>query len=583
MNRSSVASTATLVLMVLAGCERSAPPHEQAAKSPPAATCPLNDTGLTLPAGFCANVFADGLGHARHMAVAPNGVVYVNTWSGEYYGKDPLPPGGFLVALKDTKGTGKADTVRRFGETVETGGKGGTGIAIFNGHLYAEINDRIVRYVLSDADLVPQGAPEGVVSGLTTEGDHPMHPFAIDADGMIYVDVASATNSCQKRNREKESPGQTPCKELEVRAGIWHFDANKTGQKFSSKERYASGIRNAGGIAIDASNQLFATQHGRDQLVENWPKLYTPEQGASLPAEELLRIEKDAVYGWPQCYYDAAQTKLVLAPEYGGDGGHAVGVCAERHPPVAAFPAHWAPTGLLFYRGSQFPARYRDGAFIAFHGSWNRAPFQQGGYNVVFQPIRDGKAVAGCEIFADGFAGAVTSPEGAAHRPTGLAYGPDGTLYISDDVKGRIYRVTYSGGPGAAAAAGTACPSASATPTPEVEVSLDEASLPVPPGVEKQTVILGSRLYRAQGDTNTTCVGCHGKRASGTPLGPNLTDGEWLWGDGSITSIAETITDGVSEPKQFRNPMPAMGGAQLTADQVSAIAAYIWALSNAKK
>jgi glucose/arabinose dehydrogenase/mono/diheme cytochrome c family protein len=574
---------AAVIALFITGCERSSPPHVPAAQVPAVAACPANDSGLTVPAGFCATVFADGIGHARHMAVAANGVVYVNPWGGAYYGKDPQPAGGFLVALKDSQRLGKADTIRRFGETVESGGRGGTGIAIFNGQLYVEIDDRIVRYTLSDNDLVPQGSPEVIVAGLTMEGDHPMHPFAIDAAGMMYVDVASATNSCQVKNREKESPGREPCKELEIRGGIWRYDANRTGQKFSPADRYVSGIRNAGGIAVDSANQVYATQHGRDQLAENWPKLYTPEQGATLPAEELLHIEQGALYGWPHCYYDPAQGKLVLAPEYGGDGGKHVGLCAERRAPVAAFPAHWAPTAMVFYQGTQFPERYRAGAFIAFHGSWNRAPFQQGGYNVVFQPFEGGKAAPGCEIFADGFAGAVRSPDGAMHRPTGLASGPDGALYISDDVKGRIYRVTYRGGADArSAAAGTPCPSASAPPAREAEVTEDVAALPVPAGFERETIVLGSNLYHAEGGATTTCVGCHGANGTGTALGPDLTDQQWLWSDGSVAGIAKSISDGVSQPRNYRNPMPAMGGAQLTNEQVSAIAAYVWSLNKGK-
>ena len=119
----------------------------------------------------------------------------------------------------------------------------------------------------------------------------------------------------------------------------------------------------------------------------------------------------------------------MLAPEYGGDGGKKVGVCAEKKAPVASFPAHWAPNDLLIYSGKQFPAAYQGGAFIAFHGSWNRAPEPQGGYNVVFQPLADGKAGSAFIVFADGFAGAVKEPGQAAFRP-GLAMGPDGALYI---------------------------------------------------------------------------------------------------------------------------------------------------------
>ena len=95
--------------------------------------CPGDASGITLPSGFCATVFADNLGHARQLAVAPNGTVYVNTWSGVYFHNDKPPPGGFLVALRDTKGDGHADVIARFGESVAAGGHGGTGIGLYNG------------------------------------------------------------------------------------------------------------------------------------------------------------------------------------------------------------------------------------------------------------------------------------------------------------------------------------------------------------------------------------------------------------------------------------------------------------------
>ncbi len=351
------------------------------------------------------------------------------------------------MALQDTTGTGKADMTQRFGETVETGAAGGSGIALYKGSIYAEVNDRIVRYSLPAGAIVPEGPATTVVSGLPLGGDHPMHPFAITADGSMYVDVGTATNSCQLKNRTLKSPGADPCTELETRGGTWRYDANKTNQPFTPADRFATGIRNGEGFAIDAAGKhLFVTQHGRDQLHANWPDLYAPEQEATLPAEELLLLKQGGDYGWPECYYDAVQRKLVLAPEYGGDGGKKVGVCASKTGPVAAFPAHWGPNGAVFYDQKQFPAHYRNGVFIAFHGSWDRAPYPQGGYNVVFQPLAGDRASGPCEIFADGFAGAVETPEKAVHRPSGLAVGPDGALYIAEDITGRIYRVVYMGG-----------------------------------------------------------------------------------------------------------------------------------------
>ena len=296
------------------------------------------------------------------MVVAPDGTLYVNTWSGRYFPNSPPPPGGFLVALKDTKGGGHADVVKRFGVTVEEGGTGGSGIRLYNGGLYAEENGRILRYELPAGSLVPSGPPRVVLSGLPLTGDHPMHPFIIDAKGALFVDLGSATNACQEENRIPNSKGIVPCKEKETRGGTWRYDANKTGQVFSPAERYASGIRNGEGFAFDDAGRLFVTQHGRDQLFQNWPRFYNAEQSAALPAEELLLLERGADYGWPECYYDQIQKKLVLAPEYGGDGKE-VGVCATRRDPVAAFPGHWAPNDLAIYRGNKFPEGYRGGAF----------------------------------------------------------------------------------------------------------------------------------------------------------------------------------------------------------------------------
>jgi glucose/arabinose dehydrogenase len=181
--------------------------------------CPNNDSALKIPPGFCATVFADGIGHARHLVVSASGLVYVNTWSSPYYGRDVPHPGGFLEVLQDKNRAGKAEVIERFGETTQSGGTGGTGIALYQGWLYAGINDRIARYPLSAGSIVPSGRPETIVSGLPLEGDHPMHPFIIDSKGSMYIDVATATNACQVKNRQLESPGMSPCTELETVAG----------------------------------------------------------------------------------------------------------------------------------------------------------------------------------------------------------------------------------------------------------------------------------------------------------------------------------------------------------------------------
>jgi glucose/arabinose dehydrogenase len=321
-----------------------------------AVECQNQDTGITLSPGFCATVFADNLGHVRHLAVSGDNVVYANTWSGRYYHNDTPPAGGFLLALKDTTGTGQADVIERFGPDKSTGAAGGTGIALYNGALYAELNDKIVRYQRAAGEIEPGGTAQTVLSGMPLTGDHPMHPFAIDTKGNLFVDLGSATNACQADNRMPLSPGHNPCTESVTRAGIWRYDANKTDQTFAASGRYATGIRNGEGFGFDKAGRLYVTQHGRDQLSQNWPKLYTVDQGVELPAEELLELKQGGDYGWPECYYDQIQHRLVLAPEYGGDGGKTVGVCASKQAPVAAFPGHLAPNDLLIPAPS-FPSR----------------------------------------------------------------------------------------------------------------------------------------------------------------------------------------------------------------------------------
>ena len=375
-------------------------------------------------------------------------------------------------------------------------------------------------------------------------------------------------------------------RKLAAAYGRW-LSANKTNQKFSKAERYATGIRNAVGLAFDSSDRLFVSQHGRDQLHSNWPEFYKPTEEATQPAEELLLVKSGGDYGWPECYYDTARKHLVLAPEYGGDGGKSTGVCAQKTGPVAAFPAHWGPNAIAFYDKMQFPARYRAGVFIAFHGSWNRAPYAQAGYNVVFQPLAGDRASGTCEVFADGFAGAVKTPEGATYRPSGLAVSPDGALFVSDDIRGRIYRIVYQGG-SAGEAKGTACPSLTApagpvvvtTAKPPEGTNVDAgATGAIPPGATREMVALGDRIYHGQVG-GAACAGCHGANGTGTNVGPDLTSKKWMWSDGSLAGILKAITDGVPQPKQFRSPMPPMGGAQLSKDQASAVAAYVWGLSH---
>ena len=272
----------------------------------------------------------------------------------------------------------------------------------------------------------------------------------------------------------------------------------------------------------------------------------------------------------------------MLAPEYGGDGKTA-GLCADKKAPVAFFPAHWAPNDVLVYTGKAFPASYQGGIFVAFKGSWNRAPAKQAGYNVAFQPMKDGKATGDYVVFADGFAGAVKEPGRADYRPGGLAMGPNGSLYIADDQKGRIWRVTYQGG------ADAKIEPAPAPKVVEASVSdpvLDVAALPVPAGATREQVAMGEKIFHGQ-MSDGTCAGCHGSDAKGSPQGPSLVSGNFVQGaggqgNGDLAAITKTIMEGVAKPRNFSNPMPAKGGAPLSNADVSAVGAYVWAISHPK-
>ncbi len=567
---SAPAAIGLAALLALGACGK----KEQATVAPPPPSCPGDNGGLTLSPGFCATIFADNVGHVRHMVVSPEGVLYVNTWSGMYYGYDTPPAGGFLVALKDADGDGKAEFIERFGDGVAQKATGGVGIALHAGALYAEQNDAILRFAFTAGNPIPQGRGEKVVTNLPMTGDHPMHPFVIDPQGNLFVNSGSESNVCEKPAHALGAMGQKPCPELPTRAGLWKYDAAKLGQKFSKNERYVTGLRNSGGQAFDASGRLYAVQHGRDQLPEGFPKLYTIEAGHELPSEVIVEVKQGADYGWPTCYYDPLLKMLVLAPEYGGDGKTA-GECANKAPPVAAFPAHWAPNDVAIYNGTQFPAAWRGGAFVAFHGSWNRAPGPQGGYAVVFQPMADGKTSGEHVIFADGFAGAEKAPGRAAFRPAGLAVGPDGALYVSEDVKGRIWRITHLEG------GSTAIAAAPPPPVVAAPAGIALASLTPPEGSSAEQLALGEKIYRGQA-AGGTCAGCHGGDGGGSQIGANLTDATWLWSDGSVAGIKGTIEKGVSTAKQSIGAMPPLGAAPLTAADVDAITAYVWAISHRK-
>ena len=425
---------------LLFACVLAGYPHAQN-RLPPGMRPPGCSAGLQLPEGFCATLFADSASGARHIVVAPNGDVFVNTDPSRARRAAPGAPtaasSGGILALRDTNGDGKADVQQRFGVA------GGTGIALAGNLLYATAGNSIVRYRMEPGSLTPAGNPDTIVTGLPMTGSHHSHNFVLQGS-TLYVNIGSASNTCQQHDRQAESPGFDPCTELDTRAGVWEFDANRLRQKPGDGRRFATGLRNSVALARNPlDGYLYATVHGRDQLHDNWPNLFSIEKSAENPGEELVRIDRGADYGWPYCFHDVDRHGLVLAPEYGGDG-QKTGQCSSKTQALMAFPGHWAPDGMLFYTGRQFPSQYRGGAFIAFHGSWNRAPLPQAGFRVVFAPFQSNRPTGSFTTFADGF-----NPNPGAggarpvRRPVGLAQAPDGSLFITDDTGGTIWRVSY--------------------------------------------------------------------------------------------------------------------------------------------
>ena len=394
-----------------------------------------DNAGLTLPAGFKANLFAENVGSARHIAITKSGVLFAKL-------NYPNKEGNSIVRLEDANQDGIAEKISGWGKY------GGTGIYVKGNSLYASSNEAIFKYELNSKDeVVNPLSPVTIVSGLIDRRQHNSKSITFDKANNIYVNIGAYSNACQTKDRTPGSEGMKPCQILDSAGGIWKFDGSKANQTYKDGKRYATGLRNVVGLDWNtATNQLFVAQHGRDQLNTFFPNLYTDAQNAELPAETFYAINEGDNAGWPYVYYDPSQHKKMVAPEYGGDGKKEGS--NEFKDPAVAFPAHMAPMGVLFYTGNQFPEKYKNGAFISFHGSWNRAPLPQEGFFVAFVPFKDGKATGEWEIFANGFAGVengvkVTNTSKAKARPCGLAQGPDGSIYVSDDTKGSIFKISY--------------------------------------------------------------------------------------------------------------------------------------------
>ena len=394
---------------------------------------------INIPDGFTASIFHPGAGATRHIAVRDNGDVYV---ARAFRISRPMfkqkAAWGAILAMRDEDGDGVADIVEPFGPTDISGE-----LRIHNGYLYFSSDSVIYRMALDD-NLVPQTVAEPLAGGFPMTASHGTKTLAFDGDGNFYVNSGTPSNACESKPMSRSAPGFDPCPFLERSAGVWKLKDDKLYQdQVRDGERYVTGTRNIVAMAWNPwADKLFFVMHGRDSIGLLWPEFFSREDNAELPAEEFHVAEAGDNFGWPFSYFDPRTGKRMQSPEYGGDGKtDADGSYKE---PLVAFPAHWAPNDLLFHSGNNLSEKYAQGAFIVFHGSWNRIGFEQGGFKVVFVPMRNGKVTGDWEVFIDGFDGAapVKNPLHTAYRPTGLAEGPDGSIYITEDKQGRIWKVS---------------------------------------------------------------------------------------------------------------------------------------------
>jgi glucose/arabinose dehydrogenase/mono/diheme cytochrome c family protein len=504
----------SFILVVLGACNQ---PSEKATKKSPT-ILPDHDNGrITLPENFGALVVADTLGRGRHLVVSDGGEVYIHLAK--------LTDDGYgILALQDSDGDGRAEIIREYGNIT------GTGIKLHKGYLYFSSRTEIYRVKIQDGQLLPENEIDTLVHMVDGTG-HMEKTFTFDDQGNMYVNIGSASNACQVEPRTEGSPGVDPCIELETRAGIWKFSDSELHQQQTLDKRYATGIRNAVALSWNSNmDKLYALQHGRDDLHRFWPEYFTEEDNLELPAEEFLDIEEGDDFGWPYCFYNHFKKQKLLNPEYGGDG-EITGRCENAKDPLLGFPGHWGPNDLLFYQGELFPAKYKNGAFVAFHGSWNRLGHEQQGYKVVFIPMENGRPSGDWEVFADGFMGPdpIESPSDAQYRPCGLAEGPDGSLYIVDSQHGRVWRILYyeNGIPG---------------------YGKEEVSVPHEPHIEKgidESLTGGKQVY------DMYCMVCHMSNGKGAPgMNPPLIDTEYVLGDKE--RLIKIVLNGLSEPIEIK-------------------------------
>jgi len=393
---------------------------------------------IDLPPGFHINTYAGGIANARLLRFTPMGDLLVSS----------PRQGAVLLLERDADGDGVADGTR----TLLDGLYQPHGLALHQGWLYVAEGNAVRRVRFDPETRTILGRLEPIVTDLPDGGNHWTRTVAVGPDGKLYVSVGSSCNACVERDPR--------------RAAILRYEIDGGGEQI-----YATGLRNAVGFAWQpGSDDLYATENGRDLLGDDFPPC------------ELNRIVAGGFYGWPIAHGDR-----VPDPSLGA--GNEARIAASISP-AFAFGAHTAPLGITFYTPppgrppAAFPAPYDGAAFVAEHGSWNRA--QKVGYRVVALFFgADGTIRA--EPFATGF----VRDDVVSGRPVDVAVGPDGALYVSDDFTGSIYRIAHG-----AAARADAAPAATAAPSDPL-AGLDAATTAA-------ASARGAALWNASG-----CAACH--------------------------------------------------------------------------
>lgn len=372
-------------------------PFQSQSTIKPAQPVPIPDNPtFQVPAGFQVNLFAAGLEHARWLTLTPTGDVLL---------AESTP--NRISLLRDSNGDGVADFRTVFADA-SNGLNIPFGMVFTNGYFYVGNTDSVMRFPYVNGQLQLSGVGE-----IITEfpgGGHVTRSLALSPNGQqLYVGIGSFSNV----NVE-------PLPRASVQ--VMNLDG-------SNRQTFASGLRNPVGLDFNpATGQLFTVVNERDGL------------GDDLVPDYLTGLNAGEFYGWPYAYL----SPNLLDPRRTVNGqSQNPTLAASTRTPDVLFQSHSAPIGLEFYTGQTFPQEYRNGAFVAFRGSWNRS--QGTGYKLVFAPFdNNGRPNGSYQDFLTGF---LLDPAGPTvwGRPTGLQTMPDGSLLFADDTNNRIYRVQYTG------------------------------------------------------------------------------------------------------------------------------------------